>query len=97
MTRGVLINVLQLGSAHCCSWVKILGFAERGTLLFGPWLAAARLRAHSPALGQSCVVSIRWSRQNLLDGVLVRLCFKVQDCEKRALPFTALTFEGEEV
>lgn len=97
MTRGVLISVLQLGSVHCCSWVKMLGFAERGTLLFGPWLAAARLRAHSPALGQSCVVSLRWSRQNLLERMSVRLCLDVQDCEKRALPFTALTFEGKEV
>lgn len=72
VTSGVLISVLQLGSAHCCSWVRMFGFAERGVLLVGPRLAAARLRAHSPALGHSCAVSVRWSKQNFLEDVLVR-------------------------
>jgi hypothetical protein len=85
VTRGVLISVLQAGSAHCCSWVKMFGFAERGTLLLGPWLAAARLRAHSPALGHSCVVSDRWSRQNLLGVVLVRL--RLGDSGVRNVPY----------
>jgi hypothetical protein len=33
-----------------------------------PRFKAARFAAHSPALGHSWEVSVRWSRQNLLEG-----------------------------
>jgi hypothetical protein len=87
VTRGVLMRVLQLGSAHCCSWVRMLGFAERGELLLGPWFRAARLRAHSPALGHSWEVSLRWSRQNFLGRVLVRLALGDDDDVRETCPY----------
>jgi hypothetical protein len=43
----------------------MLGFAVV-VVDWGPRFKAARFAAHSPALGHSCEVSVRWSRQNLL-------------------------------
>ena len=63
--REVWIRALQLGSAHCCSWVRMLGRAGvREEVVC--CCDSVRLRAQAPAWGQEWEVSVRWSRQNLL-------------------------------
>lgn len=68
VTRGVLMRVLQLASEHCCSCVSMLGREAKGVFVLGvgPRFASARFRAHSPALGHECAVSVLWSPQNFL-------------------------------
>lgn len=95
VTRGVLMRVLQLTWAHCCSCVRMLVFWVGAE----DWrFASARRRAHSPALAHWWAVSVRWSRQNLLQWCVNDYCLErgleVLDTH---LPFAALTFEGEEV
>lgn len=64
-TREVLIRVLQVGEEHCCSCVRMLGLGRRGEVVV-VFAEAARLRAQSPAWGQLCALSVRWSRQYFL-------------------------------
>ena len=93
-TREVLIRVLHDGSEHCCSWVRMLGLGRKGVdveVLF----ACVLLRAHSPALGQLCALSVRWSRQYFLLNVLACASF---GCLWNTLtPFATLTLERQEV
>lgn len=93
-TRDVLISVLQEGSEHCCSCVRMFGLGREGVVEV--LVEGFRLRAHSPALGQLCALSVRWSRQYFLWRMLV--CVFSYKCTRNLLtPFATLTFERQEV
>ncbi len=78
MKRGVLIGDLHSGEAHICGFwedspPRVEEVLEVVEGVDEELKRAARSRAQSPALGQECEDSVRWSRQKVLFIVIISI------------------------